>query len=136
MILVHAFYLAGGEGRRMKLLAVAAIACVAAVACAKKPESIGPAYVSQVPYQEWSCGQLAQEVARVDAALTVASGQQKKARTNDIAGVILIGLPVSSLSGDNIAPQIANLKGQKQAIEQVMIGKNCVGSPAPPPPAG
>lgn len=62
---------------------------------------------------------------RVDAALTTTSEQQEEARGNDIAGVILIGLPVSSLSGDNIAPQIANLKGQKNAIEQVMITKNC-----------
>jgi len=123
------------------LLVVTAGACLAASACAKKPESIAPAYVSQVPYQGWSCSQLGQEVVRVDAALTTASEQQDKARGNDIAGVILIGLPVSSLSGDNIAPQIANLKGQKQALEQVMITKNCIQSPAPPkvaprPPAG
>jgi hypothetical protein len=85
-----------------------------------------------VPYQGWSCSQLGQEVVRVDAALTVASEQQKKARSNDVAGVILIGLPVSSLSGDNIAPQIASLKGQKQAIEQVMITKNCLQPPTPP----
>jgi hypothetical protein len=121
----------------MKLTVVLGVgACLAASACAKKPESIGPSYVSHVPYQGWSCSQLAQEVVRVDAALTVASEQQNKARGNDIAGVILIGLPVSSLSGDNIAPQIASLKGQKQAIEQVMITKNCVQPPAPPPPTG
>ena len=93
--------------------------------CAKAPQSIAPAYISHVPYQEWTCSQLGQEVVRVDAALTQASVQQQKARGNDIVGVILIGLPVSSLSGDNIAPQIANLKGQKNAIEQVLITKNC-----------
>ncbi|WP_281405000.1 hypothetical protein [Nitratireductor sp. XY-223] len=43
---------------------------------------------------------------------------------NDVVGVILIGLPVSSLSGDNIAPQIARLKGEKEAIRQAQI-KRC-----------
>lgn len=113
----------------MKRLAMAALCCFVLASCAKDPKSIAPAYVSHVPYQEWSCTQLAQEVVRVEAALTEASAQQKKARGNDIAGVILIGLPVSSLSGDNIAPQIASLKGQKQAIEQVMNLKNCATLP-------
>ena len=118
----------------MKLGVAVSLACLAAASCAKKPESIAPAYVSTVPYESWTCTQLAQEVVRVDAALTTASDQQEKARGNDVAGVILLGLPVSSLSGDNIAPQIANLKGQKNAIEQTMILKNCTQATAASPP--
>jgi hypothetical protein len=34
-------------------------------------------------------------------------------------------LPVSSLSGDNIAPEIARLKGEEEAIRKAMIRKNC-----------
>jgi hypothetical protein len=113
----------------IKPFVVAALAGLLAAGCAKDPKSIAPSYVSQVTYQDWTCQQLGQEVVRVDAALTEASAQQVKARGNDIAGVILIGLPVSSLSGDNIAPQIANLKGQKNAIEQVLIMKNCAAPP-------
>jgi hypothetical protein len=96
-----------------------------ATACAKDPESIAPAYVSEVGYQSYSCKQLAQEQQRLTEAYTVAEAQQKKARSNDIAGVILIGLPVSSMSGDNIAPQIANLKGQQEAVRKSMIAKDC-----------
>lgn len=103
----------------------AIIVCVALSACAKSPESIAPSYVSTVPYESWSCDQLAQETVRVEQALAVASEQQEKARGNDVVGVLLIGLPVSSLSGDNVAPQVANLKGQKAALEQTMIRKNC-----------
>jgi hypothetical protein len=98
------------------------------------PNAIAPAYVSSVPYEAWSCQQLAQESVRVNEALTVASAQQEKARGNDIVGVVLIGLPVSSLSGDNIAPQIANLKGQRDAVAQTMIAKNCSQSFAVNPP--
>lgn len=94
-------------------------------ACAKDPESIAPSYVSEVGYRSWSCGQLAEESAHVGDALTRASAQQSNARTNDIVGVVLIGLPVSSLSGDNIAPEVARLKGEQETLRKVMVTKNC-----------
>ena len=36
------------------------------------------------------------------------------------------------MSGQNVAPQIAQLKGQKNAVSTVMITKSCA---APPPQA-
>mgnify|MGYP003344695732 CR=1 FL=1 len=94
-------------------------------ACAKDPESIAPSYVSEVGYRSWTCPQLAEESQRVGEALTRASAQQSNARTNDIVGVVLIGLPVSSLSGDNIAPEVARLKGEQEALRKTMISKSC-----------
>lgn len=105
------------------LPAVAVCACLAA--CAKSPESIAPEYISPVAYQGYTCKQLAEEQARVASALSLASQQQDNARTNDTVGVILIGLPVSSLSGDNIAPQVAKLKGEGEAIHKAGLQKNC-----------
>lgn len=105
--------------------AVAVLLPAVAAGCAKSPESIAPAYVSEVPYSQWTCEQLGQEQQRLSSAYTVAAQQQNNARGNDIAGVILIGLPVSSLSGDNIAPQIAQIKGQQDAVRKSMILKNC-----------
>jgi hypothetical protein len=113
------------------------VAAAALAACAAKPESIAPAYVSSVPYESWTCRQLAEETVRVEQALAGASALQEKARGYDIAGVILLGLPVSSLSGDNVAPQIATLKGQRDTVAQVMIKKNCsteMAAAAPPVP--
>ena len=98
-----------------------------AVGCAKSPESIGPSYVSHVPYQSWKCQQLGEESARISNALAVASEQQSNARTNDTVGVIFLGLPVSSLSGDNIAPQIAHLKGEIEAVRKASTLKGCGG---------
>jgi hypothetical protein len=100
-------------------------AAVAIAGCAKSPESIAPAYVSTVNFQSWSCSQLAEEARRLNQALAEASTQQRNARTNDTIGVIFIGVPVSSLSGDNIAPQIANLKGQIVAVQQAGNLRNC-----------
>jgi hypothetical protein len=99
-------------------------------ACAKSPESIAPSYVSEVGFQNWNCSQLGEESARLSAALAQASTQQENARTNDTVGVLLIGLPVSSLSGDNIAPEIARLKGETEAVRKVSIQKNCAGQMA------
>lgn len=94
--------------------------------CAKSPESIQASYISPTTYTGWSCKQLASEAARIDSAYSQAAQQQKNARTNDIVGVVLIGLPVSSLSGDNISGQIADLKGRKATLEQAQTRKNCL----------
>lgn len=109
---------------RFKFVVAAGLAAVLS-GCAKDPESIAPSYVSEVGYRSWSCQQLGEESARVGEALTRASAQQSNARTNDIVGVVLIGLPVSSLSGDNIAPEVARLKGEQETLRKVMITKNC-----------
>ena len=42
-----------------------------------------------------------------------------------MAGVILLGLPLASMSGENIAPQIAALKGEQEAVGQAMQFGNC-----------
>ncbi len=106
-----------------------AICLVLALAgCAKSPESISAAYVSEVGYGSWTCKQLGEESLRLSSALTRASLQQEQARTNDAVGVILIGLPVSSMSGDNIAPEIARLKGETEAVRRAAITKRCPGT--------
>jgi len=102
-------------------LAVAGLA-----ACAKSPESIQPAYVSPVTYDGLSCPQLGEKQGRLATALATASNQQSQARSNDIAGILLLGLPVASLSGENIAPQIALYKGQQEAVRQVTLRKSCL----------
>lgn len=110
----------------MKTQMIIAAACLFAAGCAQKPEDVQAAYISPTTYQGWSCAQLAAEAARVDNAYTRASAQQTQARTNDTVGVILIGLPTASLSGSNIAPQIADLKGRKEVLHQTQIQKNCI----------
>ena len=99
-------------------------------ACAQSPEDIAPAYISEMQFKDWNCEQLAKEKGQLAMALTTASAQQQQARDNDIAGVILLGLPVASISGSNIAPQVARLKGERDAVDQVLILKDCTGTVA------
>jgi hypothetical protein len=127
------------KGSEQRIFAFCLAATLAVAGCAKSPESIAPAYVSTVNFHSWSCDQLAEEGIRLTQALAEASTQQRNARTNDTIGVILVGIPVSSLSGDNIAPQIASLKGQLVAVQQAANLKNCglrIEPPkaVPPPP--
>jgi outer membrane murein-binding lipoprotein Lpp len=112
---------------KMKKFAVGAIVLVTLTigGCATAPENIAPAYVSNMQYQSWTCDQMAAESGRLASALVAASTQQSKARSNDTIGVIFLGLPVSSLSGSNVAPEIARLKGEQAAIQQAQTLKNC-----------
>ena len=103
------------------LTAVAITMC----ACAKTPESIAPSYVSPLTYRGYDCDQLGAESIRIVDALTSASEQQRTARINDTIGLIFLGLPVSSLSGGNVASQIAALKGEQKAIRQTVNKMKC-----------
>ena len=109
----------------MKFVIAASLAVIALAGCAKAPASIAPSYVSEVPYQSYSCKQLGEEQGRLSQAYAVAAKQQEDARTGDAMGVFLLGMPTASLSGANIAPEIASLKGQQVAVEKTIIAKNC-----------
>jgi len=98
-------------------------------ACASAPEDIPPAYVSDTTYAGWTCEQLTKESAQLSSALATASRQQDDARTGDTVGVIFLGLPVSSMTGGNVAPEVARLKGHTNAVRQAMIKQNCVPAP-------
>lgn len=109
----------------MKIAIAAVVAVLVLAGCAKAPGSIAPSYVSEVPYQSYSCKQLGEEQARLAQAYVLAAKQQEDARTGDAMGVFFLGMPTSSLSGGNIAPEIASLKGQTVAVEKTIIAKNC-----------
>ena len=100
----------------MKSAMGAIVVLVAAAACAPTPESITPAYVSELPFRSYTCEQLGEEQARLNQALATASSQQNTARTNDVMGLILIKLPVGSLSGQSVAPQISFYKGSSRQV--------------------
>lgn len=109
----------------MKRVLLAMLCPIGLAACAQSPGSIQPAYVSAVPYENWTCQQLGDEQAHLASALATASKTQENARSNDTMGVLLLGLPVASMSGENIAPEIAHLKGEQNAVQLAMIHNSC-----------
>ncbi|MCP4326967.1 MAG: hypothetical protein GY791_00825 [Alphaproteobacteria bacterium] len=103
------------------LLGVALIA-----GCAASPEDIAPEFVSEAQYQDLTCEQISAERARVDAALVSATEKQEKARSDDIAGVIFLALPLGSMNGHDVEPEIAHLKGERDALDRSAELENCV----------
>lgn len=117
---------------RTVFVIVSALTCFCMTGCASSPESIAPAYISDMSYSHWTCEQLAQEQPRLVSALSTACDAQRRCRANDTAGVIFLGLPVSSLSGSNMASEVARLKGELQALQRAGILKNCSLPQVPP----
>ena len=100
------------------------------VGCASKSADIDPAYISPVTYQNFTCEQLQVEAQGVSQRAAIASGRQDKARKNDAVkttvGVILFWPVLLFNEGDGAkANEVANLKGQMQAIQQASVQKNC-----------
>ena len=96
----------------------AAISLLILAGCAATPGSIEPAYTSPAMFSGLTCDELGAERTKLDAALVVAERRQNRTRTADNFGVALIGLPVGSLSGRGRAQEIAQIKGQIQAVSR------------------
>ena len=64
-------------------------------------------------------------------ALAIASAKQRETSNNDALGVFLLGLPLGSMSGGDVAPEVAELKGQVEAVRKASIKENCGGTSPP-----
>jgi hypothetical protein len=53
------------------------------------------------------------------------SAKQKATATGDTVGVLLIGLPTSSMSGNDSEAEISIVKGRLQAIDRRQSKKGC-----------
>src|SRR5688572_18086195 len=114
---------------RSQELAMLAVALLLA-GCASKSSEISASYVSPIMYQNHTCPQLAQEAQSVSARAAQVSGAQDSKRTNDAiaTGVaIVVFWPAAFLVGGDgpVAAELAQLKGQMNAIEQASIQKRC-----------
>jgi hypothetical protein len=112
------------HNQAMTLLALAT--CAMTAACAPLPDNIPPTSVSEVPYQSWNCQQLGAEELRLTSALSSASARQARAHSNDALGVFFLKMPIGSMSGQNVAPQIARFKGEQEAVRRASMRNGCV----------
>jgi hypothetical protein len=103
---------------------------LATTGCATHSQDIAATYVSPVQYQTYSCPQLREEAARISARAVIASGEQDSKANGDavVTGVALVLFwPAAFLVKGNgtTSAELANLKGQMDAIEQASIQKKC-----------
>lgn len=100
-------------------------AAVIATGCAKQPDKIAAADIGPNPYTRHNCRQLDAEKLKLTQGLETLSAQQKDAAAGDAFGVFLLGLPISSMSGNDKETAIAIAKGRLNAVEQERLRKRC-----------
>ncbi|MBY6067560.1 hypothetical protein KUW17_12460 [Leisingera aquaemixtae] len=113
-----------------KIGAAACVSAMLASGCAQKSENVAGAYVSPLAYQGLSCHQIESEARRVSSRAASVSGIQDKNASNDAVatGVALVLFwPAAFFIKGNKenAAELARLKGELEALEQISIQKNC-----------
>jgi len=95
-------------------LALAALPLIAA--CAQSPSSIQPVSYGNA-FAAVACNQARADLVNERQVLAALESKQKGAVAGDAIGVFLIGVPVSSLTGGDVAGSIAASKGKVLALE-------------------
>lgn len=109
----------------MKRLLALMTVTVALSGCAQQPENIAAVEVGTDAYSTMNCRQLAAEELAVNQSLENSSADQRRAANGDAWGVFLLGLPVSSMSGNDREAEIAIARGQLQAIDRQQASRGC-----------
>lgn len=115
----------GIQGVGMKSAIIAAACAVLTGCVASNPEAIQATPTPSFGYANLDCQTLAGEDARVAEDLGYLSYRQDRRREMDTLGVIAIGVSPSGLGQADWTAQIAQLKGQREAIHSTMDQKAC-----------
>lgn len=95
-------------------------------ACAKNPDRISAFEISSHGFKDYSCERLASEKQTSVHQLENLSAQQRAAADGDAIGMFLVGLPISSMAGNDREAAVSLAKGTIQAIERVQVAKGCI----------
>jgi hypothetical protein len=105
--------------RILKLLGVVA-ACALVTACAGRANSVAPVAVSATEYAGLSCADTRAALANARERENALTRQQNNAATADAAGVFLVLLPLGSVFGGDVSGELAQAKGEVNALERAM----------------
>ena len=99
--------------------------------CATKSDNIKADHISPLAYQIYNCEQIGQEMSRVSQEVSEMAARQDSTSTKDkvAIGVGVVFWPALFLvaAGKDNEKEIARLKGEADALEQVAITKKCTG---------
>ena len=113
----------------MKQYILLGLLALTVTACASRPEDIKASYVSPLQYQDYSCRQIGKEVARVGRKLSEVSGAQDDTASSDSVamgvGLVLFWPALFFIDSDDQKEEVARLKGEFDALEQIAIEKDC-----------
>jgi hypothetical protein len=104
--------------------------CGGTGACASYSEKVAATSVSPIIYENLTCRQIAEEASRVSRRAAEVAGVQDSQATKDsvVTGVaIVVFWPAAFFVGGDRgnAAELARLKGEADALEQVSIKKSC-----------
>lgn len=100
----------------LKTIPLIAFSILSLTACAPGPDAIAPIPMGGA-YAAADCRTAADALARERATLAALENRQRGAAAGDTIGVLLLGLPVSSMTGGDVSGQIAAAKGTVIALE-------------------
>lgn len=109
----------------MKHSFLSIVLVAALVGCAKAPEEIAAVDMGTAEYRPMNCTNLRRAYVSEVQKLTALSAAQKSAQGGDAMGVFLLGLPLSSMAGEDKEAQIAITKGRLNGIISVATSKHC-----------
>lgn len=100
------------------------------VGCASSSDKIASSYVSHLQYSSYTCDQIKPELLRVNTQIVKVSGVQDSVANRDAVamgvGLVLFWPALFFLAaGDDQQAELANLKGQYEALETAAIQKRC-----------
>ncbi|SLN63652.1 hypothetical protein PSA7680_03367 [Pseudoruegeria aquimaris] len=86
--------------------------------------------VGTAQYSHLNCNQIIRERNRVVTSVNDLTGRQNKAATNDAVamgvGLVLFWPALFAVGfSEDLAPQLAQMKGQYEALTQIGIERNC-----------
>ena len=103
--------------------------CLILNGCASKSEKINASYVSPLQYSDYSCKQIKGEIGRVGRKMNEVSGIQDDIASDDAVamgvGLVLLWPALFFIEGSDQRVELARLKGEFDALEQVAIQKGC-----------
>lgn len=116
----------------MKKIIASALIVSLLSACATRPENVVASHVSSLKYESVDCRRIAVEADDVNAKLSSLTANLDSKATTD-AVLTTVGLIVfwpalfglAATGGKAEEQELARLKGEKAALEQASLQKNC-----------
>ena len=104
----------------MKIRSVLATAPAFALlaGCAGGAGSVVPVAISASEYSGLNCQEVQTQLRNAREREAALAERQNRAQMMDAAGIALTLLPVASILGENVAGQLAQVKGERLALER------------------
>lgn len=116
----------------MKTTVVTALCTALAVsACASKPDNIRSQYVSPAQYASFDCQAIETDLRAISQEVQILSGQQRRRADQDAwatgVGIVVFWPALFFLMRGDKQDQLANMKGQYEALVAQSRRKDCTG---------